>query len=110
MLTLTLPYTKALKIEPSLIAYIAKSLAHVGDGERDKGYRAYDTALERFRSSHITFLLIKVCMFVLGFLILLRSLRPSSCLCGESLDAITCVDDLIATVTQLNCYVVQVRV
>ena len=78
MLTLTLPYTKALKIEPSLIAYIAKSLAHVGDGERDKGYRAYDTALERFRSSHITFLLIKVCMFVLGFLIVLTSLRPSS--------------------------------
>ena len=49
-------------------------------------------------------------MFVLGFLILLTSLRPSSCLCGESLDAITCVDDFIATVTQLNCYVVQVRV
>ena len=33
MLTLTLPYTKALEIEPSLIAYIAKSLAHAGDGE-----------------------------------------------------------------------------
>ena len=60
-----------------------KSLAHVGDGERDKGYTACDIAFERFHSSHVTFL-IKVCMFVLGFLILLRSLRPSSCLCRES--------------------------
>ena len=77
MLTPTLPYTKALEIEPSLIVYIAKSLAHPGDGERDKGYRARDIPFERFLSSHVTFLLIKVCMFVLGFLILLRSLRPS---------------------------------
>ena len=84
MLTLTLPYTKALEIEPSLIAYIAKSLAHVGDGERDKAYRACDIAFECFRSSHITFLLLGAYMFVLGFLILLRSLRLSSCLRQES--------------------------
>ena len=85
-LTLTLVYSKALKIEPSLIAYIAKSLAHVGNGERDKGYRAYDTAFEHFHSSHVTFLLlIKVCMSaVLGSLILLTSLRPLSCLRRES--------------------------
>ena len=68
-LTLTLLYTKALKIEPSLIAYIAKSLAHVGNGERDKGYRACDIAFEHFHSSHVTFLLlVKVCVFVLGSL------------------------------------------
>ena len=78
---LTLIYTKALKIEPSLIAYIAKSLAHVGNGERDKGYRACDIAFERFHSSHVTFLfLIKVRIFVLSSLILLTSLRPLSCL------------------------------
>ena len=84
-LTLTLVYIKALKIRPSLIAYIAKSLAHAGNGERDKAYRACDIAFERFHSSHVTFLLlIKVCVFVLDFLILLTSLRPSSCLWPES--------------------------
>ena len=84
-LTLTLVYTKALEIEPPLIAYIAKSLAHVGNGERDKAYRACDIALERFHSSHVTFLLLlKVCMFVPGFLILFTSLRPLSCLWRES--------------------------
>ena len=84
-LTLTLVYTKALEIEPSLIAYIAKSLAHVGNGERDKGYRACDIAFERFHSSHVTFLLLmKVCIVVLRFLILLTFLRPSSCLWRES--------------------------
>ena len=77
MLTLTLPYTMAFKIEPSLIAYIAKSLAHAEDSKRDKGCRARNIPFELFHSSHVTFLLIKVCMFVLGFLILLRSLRPS---------------------------------
>ena len=84
-LTLTLVYTKALKMEPSLTAYIAKSLAHVGNSERDKGYRTCDIAFERFHSSHVTFLLlIKVCIFVPGFLTLLTSLRPLSCLWRES--------------------------
>ena len=86
VLTLTLVYIKALEIEPSLIAYIAKSLAHVGNGEREKGYRACDIAFEHFHSSHVTFLLlIKVCIFfLLGFLILLTSLRPLSCLWRKS--------------------------
>ena len=84
-LTLTLVYTKALKIEPSLIAYIAKSLAHVGNGERDEGYRACDIAFECFHSSHVTFLLLlKVCMSILGFLILLTSLGTLLCLWRES--------------------------
>ena len=84
-LTLTLGYMKALEIEPSLMAYIAKSLAHAGNGERDKAYRTCDIAFEHFHSSHVTFLLlIKVCTFVLGFLIPLTSLRQLSCLWRES--------------------------
>ena len=57
-LTLTSIYTKAIKIEPSVIGYIAKSVALVGNGERHKGYRACDIAFERFHSSHVTFLLL----------------------------------------------------
>ena len=84
-LTLILVYTKALEIEPSLIAYIAKSMAHVGNGERDKGYRACDIAFECFHSSHVTFLLLtKVCIFVLGLIVLLTPLRRLSCLWRES--------------------------
>ena len=83
-LTLTLVYNKALEMEPSLMAYIAKSLAHVGNGERDKAYRTCDIAFERFHSSHVTFLLlIKVCIFVLDLLILLTPLRQLSCLWQE---------------------------
>jgi hypothetical protein len=59
-------YTKAIEIEPSVIGYIAKSVALVGNGERHKGYRACDIAFERFHSSHVTFLLlIKVFLFEL---------------------------------------------
>jgi hypothetical protein len=46
------------------MGYIAQSVALVGNGERHKGYRAYDIAFERFHSSHGTFLLlVKVCIF-----------------------------------------------
>ena len=63
-LTLTSIYTKAVKIEPSVIGYIAQSVALVGNGERHKGYRACDIAFERFHSSHVTFLLlVKVGIF-----------------------------------------------
>ena len=63
-LTLTLIYTKAIKIRPSIIAYIAKSLAHVGNEERHKAYRTCDIAFEYSRSSHTSFLLlIKVRIF-----------------------------------------------
>jgi hypothetical protein len=62
-LTLTPIYTKAIKIQPSVIGYIAQSVALVGNGERYKGYRACDIAFERFHSSHVTFLLlVKVCI------------------------------------------------
>ena len=71
-LTVTQIYNKAIKIQPSIIAYIAQSVALVGNGEKHKGYRACDIAFERFHSSHVTFLLlVKVCIF--------RTWFPLSC-------------------------------
>ena len=70
--TLTSIYTEAIEIEPSVIAYIAKSVALVGNGDRHGGYRACDIAFERFHSSHVSFLLlVKVCIF--------RTCFPLSC-------------------------------
>ena len=54
----TLNYIKSIKIQPSVIGYIAKSVALVGNGERHKAYRACDIAFERFHSTHVTFLLL----------------------------------------------------
>ncbi|KAF8432946.1 hypothetical protein L210DRAFT_830973, partial [Boletus edulis BED1] len=48
----------AIDNQPSVIAYIAKSLAHIGNEEKHKGYRACDIAFERFHSTHVTFLLL----------------------------------------------------
>ena len=60
---LSLIYTKSIKIQPSVIGYVAKSVALVGNGERHKAYRTCDIAFERFHSTHVSFLLlIKVCM------------------------------------------------
>ena len=60
---LSLIYIKSIKIRPSVIGYVAKSVALVGNGERHKGYRTCDIAFERFHSTHVTFLLlIKVCI------------------------------------------------
>jgi hypothetical protein len=59
---LSLIYIKSIKIHPSGIGYIAKSVALVGNGEKYKAYQACDIASERFHSTHVTFLLlIKVC-------------------------------------------------
>ena len=58
MLTLTSICTKAIKIQPSVIGYIAKSAAHVGMGEREKAYQACDIAFKRFHSSHGNFILL----------------------------------------------------
>ena len=45
------------------MGYVAKSIAHVGLGERYKGYHTCDIAFERFHSSHGTFIrLMKVCI------------------------------------------------
>ena len=63
-LRLTSIYTKAVKIQPSVIGYIAQSVALVGNGKRHKGYRACDITFEYFHSSQVTFLLlVKVCIF-----------------------------------------------
>ena len=60
---LSLIYIKSIKIEPSIVGYIAKGVALVGKGEKLKAYRACDIAFERFHSTHVTFLLlIKVCI------------------------------------------------
>jgi hypothetical protein len=85
LLRLTSVYTKAIKLQPSVMGYIAQSVALVGNGERHKGYRACDIAFERFHSSHVTFLLlIKVGIFQLGPPQLLISHRLSLCSWPES--------------------------
>ena len=84
-LTLMPIYTKAIKYQPSVVAYIAKSIAHIGMGERDKGYQACDIAFERFHSAHGNFIrLIKVSICNLRSPQPLMSLRLSLCLWPES--------------------------
>ena len=69
---LTSIYIQAIKIQPSVIGYIAKSVALVGKGEIHKGYQACDIAFIHFHSSQLSFLLlIKVCIF--------RTWFPLSC-------------------------------
>ena len=64
---LTLSRTKAIDAQPSMIAHIAKSLAHVGKGEKDKAYLACDITFEHSYLSPFPFpLLIKVCIPALG--------------------------------------------
>ena len=66
-LTLTPSRTKAIDAQPSIIAYIAKCLAHLGRGEKDKAYLACDIAFEHSHSSPIPLPLpIKVCISALG--------------------------------------------
>ena len=66
-LTLTPSRTKAIDAQPSMVAYIAKSLAHVGKGEKDKAYLTCDIALKHSPSSHFPLPLpIKVCIPALG--------------------------------------------
>jgi hypothetical protein len=53
----------AIDAQPSRIAYIAKSLAHVGKGEKDKSHLACDIAFEHSHSSPIPLPLpINVCI------------------------------------------------
>ena len=62
MLTLIPIFAKSIEIKPSVIGYIAKSVALVGKGEKHKAYRACDIAFEHFHSEYISFLLLtKVC-------------------------------------------------
>ena len=84
-LTLTPNRTKAIDTQPSIIAYIAKSLAHVGKGEKDKSYLACDIAFEHSHSLHIPLPLpIKVCIPALGLRSTANPFRLSSCLWSDS--------------------------
>ena len=66
-LMLTPTRTKVIDGQPSIIAYIAKSLVHVGRGKKDKAYLACNIAFEHSHSSHIPLPLpIKVCIPALG--------------------------------------------
>ncbi|KAF8552355.1 hypothetical protein OG21DRAFT_1511593 [Imleria badia] len=86
--------TESIKIEPSVIGYIAKSVALVGNGEKHKAYRACDIAFERFHSTHVSFLLLVKAIIVF--------------MAGEHDDAISRLDDLIDTVHFNSiCHVVQ---
>ncbi|KAF8119504.1 hypothetical protein EV363DRAFT_1438062 [Boletus edulis] len=76
---------RAIGIQPSVISFIAKSVAHVGEVERHKAYRTCDIAFERFHPPHVTFLLLIKAIIVF--------------IPGEHLDAISCADDLIAVVS-----------
>ncbi|KAF8555002.1 hypothetical protein OG21DRAFT_1603126 [Imleria badia] len=93
-LTLTLIYIKAIQIQPSVIGYIAKNIAHVGMGEKDTAYQACDIAFAHFHLFHPTFLLLIKAIIVF--------------MAREHPNAISLMDVLIATV-QFNsiCYVVQ---
>ncbi|KAN0094879.1 hypothetical protein V8E55_003166 [Tylopilus felleus] len=79
-----------IEIQPSVIAYIAKGLAHVGKGEKSMAYRARDIAFEHFHSSHVTLILLTKSIIVF--------------LAGEHHDAISRMDDLIATVPFHSTY------
>ena len=51
---------KAVETQPSAIAYIAKSLAHVGNGDGNEGYRSCDIVFAHVHLTQVTFhLLIK---------------------------------------------------
>ncbi|KAN0082753.1 hypothetical protein V8E55_008548 [Tylopilus felleus] len=75
----------AIKHQPCVIGYIAKSVAHVGKGEKDEAYRTCDIASERYHSAHVSFLLLFKAIIVF--------------MAGAHLDAISRVDDLIAMIS-----------
>ena len=113
LLTLRLFYIKSIELEPSIIGYIAKSVALVANGEKHKAYRACDIAFEYLHSSHICFfLLVKVCIPYTTWLSSTAHMAHWQAIvvamAGEYDDAISRIDDLMRTV-QLDsiCYVVQ---
>ena len=77
---LTPSRTKAIDAQPSMVAYIAKILAHVGKGEKDKASLECDIAFEHCHSSQILLPLpIKVCTLHLVSGQLPICFRVSSC-------------------------------
>ncbi|KAN0088012.1 WD40-repeat-containing domain protein, partial [Tylopilus felleus] len=86
--------SKAIDGQPSMIAYIAKSIAHVGKGKKEAAYRTCDIAFEHFHSSHVTLLLLVKAIIVF--------------MAREYPDATSRMDDLIATVqSDPTCSTVQ---
>ena len=107
---LILVYNKAIEIQPSVIGYIAKSIALVGKGEKHKGYAACDIAFEHFHSSHVSFLLLVKVRIFPTWVHLAADMHQAIIMfiAGEHRDAISRVDDLIATVHfHAICCVVQ---
>ena len=58
--TLTSFETKSIKIQRSLIGYVAKCVAFICEGEKDKGIRVCDIAFRHFQEHATLLLLIKV--------------------------------------------------
>ena len=111
-LALTPSRTKAIDTQPSIIAYIAKSLAHVGKGEKDEAYLACDIAFEHSHSSHISLpLSIKVGIPALGFR---STANPFQTIvmfvAGEHYNALSYMDSLTAAVRyDSTCHMIQAR-
>ena len=58
-----LNYYKSIKIHPSVIGYIAQSLALIGGGNKTEGCRVYDLAFRHYHTIDVDLiLLIKVCI------------------------------------------------
>ena len=61
-LMFTLSCCKSIKINPSVNAYIARSLALIGAGEKAEGCRVYDVAFSDYHAIDVDLVrLIKVC-------------------------------------------------
>ncbi|KAF8547863.1 hypothetical protein OG21DRAFT_1449832 [Imleria badia] len=87
---------ESIKIQPSIIGYIARGVALVGWGKKHKhkAYRVCDLAFEHSHPNHVNFLLLVKAIIVF--------------MAGEHDDAISRVYDLINTVhVNSICYVVQ---
>ncbi|KAF8548112.1 hypothetical protein OG21DRAFT_1607087 [Imleria badia] len=81
---------KSIKIQPSVIGLIAKSVALVGGGKKQEGFRACDLAFKHCHSERVDILLAIKAVVV--------------CLAGEYADAISRVGDLIATTHDNSIY------
>ncbi|KAH0825858.1 hypothetical protein J3R83DRAFT_7780 [Lanmaoa asiatica] len=86
---LTSIYDQAIDVQPSIVAFMAKSIAYVGNEEKDKGYHTCDIVFEHLHSSHFTFLL-----FIKAIIVFTT---------GDHIDVISRLDDLIATVQARAC-------
>ncbi|KAG9310380.1 hypothetical protein JVU11DRAFT_9515 [Chiua virens] len=85
---------QSINIQRSLIGYIAKSVALVGNGEDHEAYETCDIALEHFHSSHVTFIL------------LMKAILKS--MAGDHIRGISLMNNLISEIHFNSiCYVIQ---